>query len=253
MKVFIVYPHGLGDCILATPALREYKLKTNNWIGFAMLQRFKSSMLFQWCPYIDQLFYTKDAWNDYPTFEYGCRDLRLYANYMAKKYGYQEVIFIHHGKGTSKILDCAKALGVEAEVRKNPKTEIFIAEIDKRIARDCLQPKGKYGFVHSYTGVTAKDLPMWYGRNWLKKQYDIDEYVDPGVTYNWYDYSINVGFALLEKANAIVVSDSVYYHAAGALNKPVDLAYFAKGPSVYERVKPLHNVPQNIVYKLEDI
>ena len=61
MKVMIVYPHGLGDCILATPALRSYKNKTGNFVGFAMLERFRSSELFKHNPYVNELIYTKDA------------------------------------------------------------------------------------------------------------------------------------------------------------------------------------------------
>ena len=40
MRRLIVYPHGLGDCILATPALREHKQRTRNYVGFAMLEQF---------------------------------------------------------------------------------------------------------------------------------------------------------------------------------------------------------------------
>ena len=79
MKTLIFHPHGLGDCILATPAIREYKRKTKNYIGFATQQRFKNAALFKHNPYIDELVYTKDAWLDYSgDFHGGCADIMKY-------------------------------------------------------------------------------------------------------------------------------------------------------------------------------
>jgi len=112
LKLLVVYPHGLGDCILATPALRERKKQTDDFIGFAMLERFRSSDLFAHNPYVDEVLYTKDAWNDFPSFEVGCQAVEQQCVSLALEKGYDRVIFVKHSPSGSKILDCAEALEV---------------------------------------------------------------------------------------------------------------------------------------------
>ena len=52
MKTLIVYPHGIGDIILATPALRALKEK----VGFMMLNRLVSSEILTHCPYVEKVY-----------------------------------------------------------------------------------------------------------------------------------------------------------------------------------------------------
>lgn len=247
-KVLIVYPHGLGDCILATPAIREYKKQTGNWIGFATLERFRSAELFKNNPYVDEVIYTKDAWNDYGNFEKGAREVQEYCEQYAKDNKYDEVIYINHSPNGSKIFDCCQSLGVFSEDYKDFHTEVYLTDEDREWA---IMEQGiielDFGFVHSKTGVPGKDLPVGYGAQWIDGNYGCRVIEKDKVM------PIGRGFALMKLAKAVCVTDSVYYHAAGAMDKDVDLAYFARGKSVYDRVKPLHEVKQNIVYELEDL
>ena len=57
----------------------------------------------------------------------------------------------------------------------------------------------------------------------------------------------------MRRAKAVCVPDSVFYHACHAINKDVDFAYFGRGKGIWQRVKPLHNVNENVVYNLESI
>lgn len=246
MKLLVVYPHGLGDCILATPALRARKKQTGDFVGFAMLGRFQSSGLFDHNPYIDELFWTKDAWNDFPNFEEGCRQVEGYCRALAGARGYDEVIFVKHSPAGSKILDCAKALQVELE---DVHTEVYISDEDRETAQKCCTRK-PYGFVHTHTGVPAKDLPDGWGYDYISKQWGIKTVIEVGVDFRYDEISINAQFALLNEAAKVVVPDSVFFHAACALNKPVDLVYFAKGVGVYERVKPLHEHHHSVCWRL---
>jgi len=54
----------------------------------------------------------------------------------------------------------------------------------------------------------------------------------------------------MELASEIYVIDSAFYHAAHALGKDVDLAYFNRGKEVYDRVRPLHTVKEKICYEI---
>jgi len=252
MKTLIVYPHGLGDCILATPAIKSYKKETDDFIGFAMLERFKSSELFEHNPYINELIYTKDAWNDFDSYKIGLENVKEYCYHIAKEKGYDKIILIKHSPTGSKILDCAKALDLEL---KDFHTEIYTSDRDKEAANNLLNildVEYPFGFAHSKTGVKSKNIPEEYAGNWLKK-YGMKSVVEIDISYYHLAYSVNVSFEIMRQAEKICVADSVYYHAACAIDKKIDLVYFAKGESVFNRVKPLHTVEQNIKWKLENI
>lgn len=249
-KVLIVYPHGLGDCILATPAIREYKKQTGNFIGFAMLERFRSAELFKNNPYVDEIIYITDPWNDYPSFNEGMCAIMKYCQQYADDNGYDQVKGIQHSPDGSKIKDCYESLRIFSNGDLH--TEVYLTDEDHEWAKKANGIMPKFGFIHAKTGVPNKDLPIGYGSGWIQKNFgrlssifyliEVDK-VEP----------ITRGFALMNLADVVVVTDSVYYHAAGAMDKDVDLAYFARGKSVYDRVKPLHPVKQNIVYELEDL
>jgi hypothetical protein len=257
MKTLIVYPHGLGDCILATPAIETYKTQTGNFVGFAMLERFKSAQLFANNPYIDEIVYTKDAWNDFPTFGQGLEAVKAFCSQYAKEHKYDEVVLINHSKGGSKITDCFIALKItQPKAPSGVLTKVHLSVKDYEWANKTRNNELLFGFVHSKTGVPNKDLPDGYGKKWIKKHFVNIPVIEVGVDYDEYSIPITHGFALLEQAQVICVTDSVYYHAAGALGKKIDLAYFARGVGVYNRVSPLVLRPQanqNIVYKLEKL
>jgi len=250
MKVLIVYPHGLGDCILATPAIREYKKQTGNFIGFATLERFRSAELFKNNPYVDEIIYTKDAWNDWECYEEGREEVLKHCHLYAKDNKYDKVVYIQHSPTGSKILDCFAALGIQPAIDKASlfHTEVYLTGKDYESADLIIRNRNKHGFIHSETGVPNKDLPRGYGVKWIAKHFGRIPWYEPVMVT-----PITKAFALLKQSTTVVVTDSVYYHAAGAMDKDVDLAYFARGPAVYNRVKPLHPVKQNIVYELEKL
>ena len=97
MKRFLVlYPHGLGDCILLTPALREYYSLAANKVHIATLERFKSAEFFKSCPYVDKIFYTKDAWADFPNSQIGFQELKNEWKEFAAQNGFMGVVMPMH-------------------------------------------------------------------------------------------------------------------------------------------------------------
>ena len=249
MRTLVIYPHGLGDCILATPALRAYKRQTGAFVAFATLERFRSAELFRHSPYVDELLYTRDAWNEFPSFGEGCRAIEEECR---KLHGsrYDEVVVIKHSPDGSKILDCARALGVALH---DPHTAVYISEGDWAAADAFVRDLGRFGFVHAETGVSSKDLPPGYGARWLRTHCGLDHVVEVGKTFGVSEFNVNVQFAIMARAAAVCLTDSVFYHACGAMDKDVDLVYFARGRAVYERVRPLHPVRQNVVCSLPTV
>lgn len=248
MNVMIVYPHGLGDCILATPTIRALKMN-NHFVGFAMQKRFKSAELFKHSPYVDEMFWTKDVWNDFSSLEEGKKAIIEECNREAELRGYDKVVWIWHPPIGSKILATANALNVQL----NPEsvvTDVYIGKDDWKKTKE-IMPEKPYGFVQTHTGVPKKDLPEEWGKIWLKRNFQLDRVVEVGKTFKFDEFNINVQFALMAQAQAMCVPDSVFFHAACAMCKKIDLVYFAPGRQwIYNRVKPLHEVIHHVVFEL---
>ncbi len=250
LKTLVVYPHGLGDCILATPALRNLKRSTGEFIGIAILERFRSSEFFAHCPYVDEVLYTKDAWNEFPSFDEGMAFVEAQCKQYVHERSYDRLIVVRHSDRGSKILDTASALAVKLA---DYHTEVFIGDEDRAHAQEIIGGWDHYGFAHSRTGFPPKDFPDGFAASWLQHHHGLAHVHDPGLSFDNTRYSINVGFELMRRASAVCLTDSAFYHACAALRKRVDLAYFERGPRVYSRVRPLHNIDENIVYSLEGL
>ena len=245
-RTLFLYPHGLGDCILATAVLKAYKLKVGGHVGFVMLERFRSSELLANCPYIDKLYFCKDMYHDFSSHAAGRRALVKQYQNVARAESYDRFEFLHTKNGHKILVSCSQ-LKLELD---DPHTEVFITPEDEEAAKVWI-PNEPFGFIQSSTGVPAKDLPAGYGRKWLAKRKGLTKTVEVGVDFAYDAININVQFAITRAASGVCVPDSVFYHACGALDKDVDFAYFSNGCSVYNRVKPLHPVTQNIAYELE--
>ena len=131
-------------------------------------------------------------------------------------------------------------------------TEVYTAPDDVARAEEIissLMGSDRFGFVQTHTGVPSKDLPKDFGRDFLKDK-GLSNVIEIGKELDGLQENINVQFEILRRATAVCVPDSVFYHACHAMNKRVDFAYFARGEGVYNRVRPLHHVEENVVFEL---
>jgi len=245
-KVLFVFWHGLGDNILATPAIKRYKEVTGNYIGWAMLKRFEKTEIFKHNPYIDQLHYTLDAWNDFSSYKRGQKAVINEAIKIAKEFGYDEVIPITHAaRGVHKIIRTANEIGVELT---DMHTEFY--GIDKYTYQEL--PYKDFIFFHGKAGVEAKNLPLEYITEYYMPKYNIDlPIMSPDFSWEVSEQPIHLAASVMSKAKYIFVTDSVMYHIAHALGLRVDLAYFMRGSEVYNVVHPLHKCDEKVVYSLD--
>lgn len=233
--MLIIYPHGLGDIILLTPALRALGEEPH----IAVLKRFRGTEILDGCPWIEQVHYVlPDPWND--TSRSGCR---TFGEHYAEKHGLTPV-WIWHPPQMHKITYNAHALDVELV---HLDTEIWISAEHREIADDWLAGRQwPYGFLHCATGMPGlstaaakKDFPASLGWKWLSSQ-GMSSVVEVGNSFAKDAFPIPVQFEIMRRADKLCVADSVFYHAAHALKKRVDLAYFGRGEGVHRRVRPLH-------------
>jgi len=233
MKTLFLFWHGLGDNILATPAIKAYKeANPEHYIGWAMLRRFKSAQLYN--PYIDEYHWVSDAWNDFNNYKIGAEIVAAEAEAI-KNMGYDKLIVIDHKSSNKhKIYRTADEMGVTVT---DPKTGFYF-----QFPR--AMPQWDYDFFHGKTGVTAKDMVIGdvqriYGQI---KHPLLNADVNKPLWY-WAEF--------LGQAKKIYVVDSVYFHIACALGRVPDVSYFAKGKPVFDVVKPLHiDVSGSVVYQL---
>lgn len=250
--VLIIYPHGLGDLILLTPALRALWSKKPH---VAILKRFAGTGLLDNCPWIEDVNEVlPDPWND--TDQKGC--LR-WAQAYAGRHGLGEPVWIWHPPSIHKIIHNTRALGLDPYAdHVNVRTEIWITndqreEADEWIRSNTTEP---YGFLHCKTGMPGlsnaakkKDFPSQWGRRWFERQ-GMKRVIEVGVSFRKDQFALPVQFEIMRRADMLCLADSVFYHAAGALEKKVDFAFFGRGESVHNRVKPLMRNEENVYWKL---
>jgi len=250
-NLLVLYPHGLGDCILLTPAIREFHKATGHKVYVATLQRFESAKFFDNNPYVDKIFYTKDAWHDYPNSHVGFSELYKEWKTFAQKNSFGGIVMPMHSHPVSKIELNFKFLGVQNP--QNYKAEIHTTQKDVDKAASIISSvvgEQPFGFIQTNTGVEQKDLPQGYGEQWLKNNKNLEAFIEVGKNFSALEHNINVQFEIMRKASAVCLPDSVFYHACHAMNKPVDLAYFGRGKGVYERVKHTVASKEKVVFEL---
>ncbi|MEW6378430.1 MAG: hypothetical protein AB1611_02350 [bacterium] len=243
-SILIIFWHGLGDFILATPALREfYRHNPGCRLGIAVRQMVHDSGILDRCPYFDMVHVIPEVEDR----EHYRKKLEKYlqaGNMIRREHGYEKLVCIKHRPawryGIHKIQRTANELGVGPIT--DTRTELYLSDQDRSQARSWLQEHGyeenNYIFLHRQTANPVKDMPEDVAARVLLQLPPLPV-IEVGKTYSIHDRHINFSFALLEKARLIVVADSVFLHAANALGKDIAIAYFSLMPGIIDEVRPL--------------
>jgi len=244
-SILILFWHGLGDVIMATPAFREFiKQHPKCRLGIAVKKLVLESGILDRCPYFDSIHEISSAW-DNKTYRQGIKKCIRQGIDIQKNHGYERLIAIKQRPawryGIHKIHRTANELGVTS--LRNTQTEVYISDQDRYQADCWLKEHGyqenRYIFLHRKTGYPIKDMPVKVAQNVITQLMPLPV-IEVDKTYSIQNRSINFSFALLERARYIVVVDSVFMHAADALGKDITMAYFAIRPGIIEEVRPLN-------------
>ncbi len=139
----LVFWHGIGDNIMATPSLRALKEKyPDDSLGFMYLKRIDKDGLFDENPYIDATYTCSDAWDDYADYETGVKAILEEARQVAEKEGYDEILPVtlrSCSLENHRIYRIAHELGVELS---NWDTEFPIPQEEKERADAIFKARG---------------------------------------------------------------------------------------------------------------
>jgi len=255
----ILFPHGLGDAILATPALRRFSEENPHYtIVIHGLSRHGAAFptLFKGSPYAARND-LPDPWHDFPSYQDGIAWMEGIARERVKSGGKAIVLpcAMHDEIGGDnpehKIYRFAFELGVEVD---DPSLDIWCDRdlVDKMRERFASRFSGKRTvFFHVDAGDPIKTISPGHAL-FLAKRHIGDDFVsivvqqsvdtsawsdDPSMVHRVWSENIQVSFAALAASDDVCVIDSVMMHAAAAMGKP-QVAWFGR-EEIIEHVKPL--------------
>jgi len=254
MNILIIFPHGLGDCLMLTPILREYYNTYRVKLSVAILERFKTSEIFNNNPYVDRVFpVLKDVWNDFSNSDIGFFEVQKMGEQLAIENNMSS-IFINHPRPRHKVLINAESLRITLN---SYNINVFISNNEREIANELINKfvgNNPYGFIQTHTGAGNRELPEGFGKKWLKKNMGLNHFIEVDKTYHHKEYNINIQFEMLRRASAVCLTESVFYCACGGLNKNVDFVYCPNGIDAYNRIKNLDSTTiENVFYEIPSI
>ena len=247
-KVLALNWHGQGDQVSMTPALRKYKQTTGNYIGWAMQARYFPGGIMAECPYIDQLHGISDAWNDFENYSIGKMKVMEEAKVIAREFGYDEIKVIPFTGNDHRVLRGARDFGVSlgpGEIH----TEWFYDPDKIKHFYDVIDiPDGDFVFTHITGGEPSKSWPKEAVLKRINNAHPGLPIVSPD--WSWDIKKVPIAFAIdvLKKAKYSYIVDSVIYYIAIALEIPMTLVYFKRGPKVFTENCPLHGGSFNVTY-----
>jgi len=211
-KALILFPHGIGDVIMATPCLRDLH-SAGYTVDMMVRDSVIDSCLLNKCPYIGTLYSIKVDGKGIrgPAFKnYSLPAFDLIKN----SYDWSGVVLLNGGP--SRIKQIAK------ELKLRPKSwnlEVFISKKAHITAWQYLKDNKICDFVFVHT-VPVHSGHIWESAEFVKKAFPKLSVVDTRYLKTWKD--INVTFALAYAAKHRVLSCSVMVHACDAMGCTID-------------------------------
>ena len=227
-KALLLFPHGLGDLIMATPCLR--KLYSMGFLTDVIVRTHViDSHLMDACPYIGHLYRTKA---DGSPAAFSKIHIPLF-NELKEKAKYDWTGF---ARAQGRTFPRIKKIAEELEL--TPDTwdlEVFVTREAKRTARQFYCDLEVLRFVFVHTAVPRQPAHSWSSAEFVKKMFPSMLIVDTRWLRKWDD--INITFALMAMASHRVISSSVMVHACDAMNCSIDVVNYGFQNKTCEPIK----------------
>ena len=247
MKTLLVFWHGLGDTILATPALRKYRSTCDDYIGWMMPEIYMKTGIMDHCPYVDELHAGSEPRTCCDDYDAGIRIVLKEAEAVKREHGYDRVVVIdHRSSGKHKILRTADEMGVTLKLRSELKTEFRYDAAALVPYYERLQLPDEFLFFHGRSGVPKKDFPLDLAKRLMRKKKIDLPIVSPDFSWDISQTPIAFAADVMKRAKYRFFVDSSLYHIAHALRLRVDAAFFKRGVRIWRIVKPLHKAEEEV-------
>jgi len=216
-SALILFPHGLGDVIMATPSLEAI---ANEGYEIDMMVRpsVVTSHLLDDCPFIRDLIKARTDTTEFGFNKYHMPRFRA----LGKEYDRTEVSRLH-----DRCVYRHRLIAEELHAKTSGYDyKVWIPDECKQEAEHFLAnraPEGDFVYVHTKTEVHRHY--WWDSLGYVKKTFGDLPIVDSGYEgEDWMRFdNINTNFALIEMAKHRVMSLSVMAAAAEALKAPMDV------------------------------
>jgi len=254
-KILIVYPHGLGDHILLTPALRKYKqICSDTEISLASLQRFGSKVeeLLEFTFVDEFLPILPDPWENVKSYDGYLDNIRELDRSVKYEYlgKYDNIITLpllrQAGFKMHKIFRAADELGIKFDRIEELITELTFREDYAKKAMEYLSQYDKpWLILHNKAGNPPKEFEsdiIEKMMNEMFNQFTIFEFGRKSCSRSIELPEDDMRFskALIAYVDFICAIDSVVMHIAGAFRKNL-LAMFKSTP-VHQAIPLFGNV-----------
>lgn len=216
-RALVLFPHGIGDVIMATPSLRA--LYDSNYIVDMMVRpSVIESRVLDDCPYVNELIKVRTNTTEHGFTFYHMPRFRA----LVQEYDWHGVSRLHAA--------CAYRIKLIADELKvlpsHYHLEVWISEECAQEAQDFAvqhTPDGKFVYVHTRTEVHQRY--WWDSLEYVRKTYPNMPIIDSGEGGNAHKAfkNINTNFALMRLSTHRVLSLSVMAAAADAMQLPIDL------------------------------
>lgn len=228
-RALLMYHHGLGDVIQLTPHLRH--LHEKGFIVDLMCRKeVGTSHLLDECPYVGKLITIHNPWRSSLKFEHQIEINDAFFSEVSKKDKYDWAGSSNHFE----TLDCkidmtSKDLNLSIDDKK---LEVFIPEKADNDADDYTDRYLVRDFIFVHTHIKFHEWHTWEPWQWIQE--NLPDELPVFDTYDirknrsriWED--INTCFALMKRAKHIVLSSSVFVHAADAMGLTIDVINYGR-------------------------
>lgn len=246
-KILFVVPHGLGDCVMLTPALKKYK-ETNKHVYVAVLglERFGKTLtdLLSNLDFIDEVVpILPDPWRDGPDkYQTHLDEVLKVADTYGKNNQFNKGIFLPTNKQDGfrlhKIFRFESEVGVGFSCIDDLQTILHVDKNYTKKAKEFLSSfKKPIALFHNKAGNPPKEFSEEEATNILA---NFPEYTILEFGKDVPDDDMEFTKAVINEADIIVAIDSVVMHIAGAFKK--DLVALFKSTPVHQAIPLTYNV-----------
>ncbi|MAG44565.1 hypothetical protein CL633_01620 [bacterium] len=245
-SILIVFWHGIGDVIMATPSFRALRKKyPKAKIGISLRFNTKDSGILNNCLYFNKIYSINNPWFS-SSLERGFKIINKQIQKILQEDSYDEVKWINFENKKHKVFVAAEELGVNLD---NTRYEVFLSKKDEKdalswLAKNNLQP-ANYAFLHTNSGDVRKNISSKFFQKRIPSKFK--KYVIVGKSYSIKNHNINFSAALLKHAGFLALVDSAFVHVADAMGKDIDIHVTTKDIEKYNR--PLNIKRKQIIFK----